>query len=68
MAVRAFQVVLRRPNAPDSVSVKKRADVQIGDVVTIDGRPWLVVEKEPPLELPGPERIICVPRRVRRLH
>jgi len=66
--VPAFEVVLRRPNVPDSVCVKKRVDVHVGDVVIIDGRPWVVVEKEPPLELPGRERVICVPRRVRRLH
>ena len=66
--MRAFQVVLRRPNVPDSMCIKKRTDAQIGDVVLIDGRPWVIVEKQPPLELEGLERVICVPRKVRRLH
>ena len=64
----AFQVVLRRPNVPDSVCIKNRVDAQVGDVVLVNGQPWVIVEMEPPLELRGLERIVCVPRKVRRLH
>jgi hypothetical protein len=66
--VPAFEVVLRRPNRPDRIRYRNRPDVQIGDVVEFDGRPWLIVEKEPPFELRRIERIICVPRRVQTMH
>jgi hypothetical protein len=66
--VPTFEVVLRRPNVPDALRIKRHADAQVGDVVRIDGRPWIVVDKEPPLSPAGRERIICVPRKVQRLH
>jgi hypothetical protein len=43
-------------------------DTQVGDVVDLDGIPWVVVAKEPPFGLRRIERIICVPRTVRVLH
>jgi len=61
----AFEVVLRRPNVPDEIRYRNGADAEIGDVVKIDGRPWVIIEKQPPLDLRRIERIICVPRRVR---
>ena len=64
----AFELILRRPNVPDRILYRNRADAQIGDVVLIDSRPWLIIEKEPPFELRRMERIICVPRKVRVLH
>jgi len=64
-AVPAFEVVLRRPNLPDRVCYRNRGDAEIGDVVTITGRPWIVIAKDPPFELRRIERIICVPRLVR---
>lgn len=66
--VPAFEVVLRRPNQPDRVRFQNGPDAEIGDVVQIDGRPWVIIEKEPPVELRRIERIICVPRRVRTMH
>ena len=64
----AFEVVLRRTNRKDRVRYWNWPDTQVGDVVEIDGRPWLVIEKEPPFELRRMERVICVPRRVRKMH
>jgi hypothetical protein len=64
----AFEVVLRRRNRKDRIRYWNSADAQIGDVVEIDGRPWVVIDKEPPFELRRIERLICVPRLVRKLH
>jgi hypothetical protein len=61
----AFEVVLRRPNRPDKICYRNHDDAQVGDVVEIDGRPWLVVEKHPPFARRRIERIVCVPRTVR---
>jgi hypothetical protein len=66
--VPAFEVILRRQNRPDRVRYRNRTDAQVGDVVQIDGGAWVIVAKEPPFELRRIERIICVPRTVRRLH
>jgi hypothetical protein len=32
--------------------------------VEVDGRPWVVVEKQPPFEQRRIERLICVPRKL----
>lgn len=66
-SVPAFEIILRRTNHPDRVRYCNRSDAQIGDVVEVDGRPWVVIEKEPPFKLRRIERIICVPRTVMRL-
>ena len=41
---------------------------KIGDILDVDGRPWVIVAKEPPFELRRIERLICVPRAVRNMH
>ena len=64
----AFEVILRRPNRTDRVRYWNRADAQVGDIVEVDGRPWVIVEKQPPFELRRIERLICVPRHVRNMH
>lgn len=64
----AFEVVLRRPNRPDRFRFRNGPDAQVGDVVEIDGRRWVIIEKEPPFELRRIERIICVPRTVQTMH
>jgi hypothetical protein len=66
--VPAFEVVLRRANRKDRVRYWNTQDAEIGDVVEIDGRPWVIVEKEPPFERRRIERLICVPRFVRSMH
>jgi hypothetical protein len=64
----AFEVILRRPNRPDAVHYRNQADAQVGDVLQIEGRPWVIVAKEPPFALRRIERIVCVRRTVRKLH
>ena len=64
----AYEVVLRRRNRKDRVQFHNASDTQIGDILRVDGIPWVVVAKEPPFELRRIERIICVPRTVRTLH
>jgi hypothetical protein len=64
----AYELVLQRPNHKDRVCYHHSAETSVGDVVYIDGIPWVVVSKEPPFELRHIERIICVPRTVRTLH
>jgi hypothetical protein len=59
--MRTFEIVLRRPNATDRVRYDNRVDAEIGDVVMVDGRPWVIIEKDPPFELRRIDRIICVP-------
>jgi len=66
--VPSFEVILRRPDRKDRVRYWNSADAQIGDVVKVEGRAWVIIEKEPPFEFRRVERLICVPRRVRRLH
>jgi hypothetical protein len=60
-------MILRR-NGTDKVRYCNRDDAEVGDVVTVDGRAWVIVAKEPPFELRRIERIICVPRKVRTTH
>lgn len=64
-SVPAYEVVLRRPNRQNKIRYKNRADAEIGDVLELDGKPWVIIEKEPAFELRRIERIICVPCRVR---
>jgi hypothetical protein len=64
----AYELVLRRRNYKDRVQHRHIDETGIGDVVYVDGLPWVVVSKEPPFELRHIERIICVPRTVRTLH
>jgi hypothetical protein len=66
--VPAFEVILRRSNRPDRVRYRNRTDAQIGDVLEIEGRPWVIIAKEPPFELRRIERVICVPRTIQTLH
>jgi hypothetical protein len=59
-----FEMILRRPRLKDRVRYCNRDTAEIGDVLTIDGRRWVVVQKQAPFELRRIERIICVPARV----
>ena len=67
-AVPAFEIILRRPQVPDKILYRTRAETVVGDLVKIKGRHWLVVLKEPPFEQRRIERLVCVPRKVRNLH
>ena len=59
----AFEFILRRPDRPDKVRYRNHEDPEVGDVVLLDGRPWIVVEKQPPFARRRIERIICIPRK-----
>jgi hypothetical protein len=50
------------------VRYRNQADAQIGDVLEFDGRPWVIIAKEPPFELRRIERVICVPRTIQTIH
>jgi hypothetical protein len=56
-----YEIVLHEPGLPQKVSFSDRAATEIGDVVMVDGRRWIVVEKDPPFELRRIERLICQP-------
>lgn len=56
-----YEIVLREPSLPQKVSFKNRAITMLGDLVSIDDKDWIVVEKEPPFELRKIERLICEP-------
>ena len=45
--MRTFEIVLRRPNLTDRVRYDNRADAEIGDVVTVEGRSWVIIDKAP---------------------
>jgi hypothetical protein len=60
----AYEFVLQRPHRPDKICYGNRDDAEVGDVVVLDGKPWLVVEKQPPFARRRIERIVCVPRKV----
>jgi hypothetical protein len=60
----AFEFVLRRSHRPDKIRYGNHDGAEVGDVVVFDGRPWVVVEKQPPFQRRRIERIICVPRQV----
>ncbi|HSC72523.1 MAG TPA: hypothetical protein VLB89_00055 [Gaiellaceae bacterium] len=64
----AYELVLRRPHRKDRVRHCHTSETRIGDVVYVDGIPWVAVSKEPPLGLRRIERVICVPRTVRTIH
>lgn len=57
----SFEVVLRRPNRQDRIRHWDGSDAQIGDIIAIERRAWVIVEK-------NGKRLICVPRRVRNMH
>jgi hypothetical protein len=61
----AFELVLRRQDRPDRIHYRNHDSAEVGDVVDVDGRPWIVVEKQPPFEQRRIERLVCVPRTVR---
>jgi hypothetical protein len=61
----AFELVLRRRDRPDRIRYGNHDSAEVGDVVVVDGRPWIVVEKQPPFEQRRIERLVCVPRTVR---
>lgn len=59
-----YEIILQRPSGMQRIRYGEHGSAEIGDVLTIDGRPWLVVSKEPPFEQRRIERLTCTPRKV----
>ena len=56
---------MQLPNGNQRVRFGEHAMTEIGDVLTLDGMPWVVIAKEPPFEKRRIERLVCTPRQVR---
>ncbi len=54
-----YEIVRERLSRRPSISFIDRELTEIGDVMTINGRRWVVVEKQPPFEERRIERIVC---------
>jgi hypothetical protein len=59
-----YEIVMQRPSGSQRVRHGEHGPAEIGDVLTIDGNPWLVIAKEPPFEQRRIERLTCTPRQV----
>jgi hypothetical protein len=59
-----YEVVMQRPSGRQRVRHGEHVPAEIGDVLTIDGNPWLVIAKEPPFEQRRIERLVCTQRQV----
>jgi len=61
-----YEIVMQPPNGKQRVRfTASDALTEIGDVLTLDGTPWVVIAKEPPFEKRRIERLVCTPRQVR---
>ena len=58
-----YEIVMQRPSGSQRVRYGEHGSAEIGDVLTIDGDPWLVIAKEPPFEQRRIERLLCTPRK-----
>jgi hypothetical protein len=59
-----YEIVMQHPNGKHRVRHGEQAMMEIGDVLTFDGAPWVVISKEPPFEQRRIERLFCTPRKV----
>jgi hypothetical protein len=59
-----YEIVLQHPSGKQRVRHGEQAMTEIGDVLTVDGAPWVVISKEPPFEQRRIERLFCTPRTV----
>jgi hypothetical protein len=57
-----YEIVMQHPNGIHGVHFGERMPAEIGDALTIDGNPWIVIAKEPPFEQRRIERLVCTPR------
>jgi hypothetical protein len=57
-----YEIVMERPSGVQRVRHGEHGPTEIGDVLTIEGNPWLVIGKEPPFEQRRIERLLCTPR------
>jgi hypothetical protein len=59
-----YEIVMQHPSGSQRVRHCEHGPTEIGDVLTIEGNPWLVITKEPPFEQRRIERLLCTPRNV----
>jgi hypothetical protein len=57
-----YEIVLQQPSGIDRVRYGEHLPTEIGDGLTIDDAPWVVIAKEPPFEQRRIERLVCSPR------
>jgi len=57
-----YEIVLQHPSGCHRVRHCEHSPAEIGDALTIDGNPWVVIAKEPPFEQRRIERLVCTPR------
>jgi len=61
-----YEIVMQPANGKQRVRFRPcHALTEIGDVLTLDGAPWVVIAKEPPFEKRRIKRLVCTPRQVR---
>lgn len=59
-----YEIIMQRPSGGQRIRYGEHGPAETGDVLTIDGSPWLVIAKEPPFEQRRIERLVCTPREV----
>jgi hypothetical protein len=59
-----YEIVMQHPSGRRRVRHAEHVPTEIGDVLSFDGTPWVVIAKEPPFEQRRIERLVCAPRRV----
>ena len=61
-----YEIIMQHPNGYHRVRHGEHAPAEIGDVLTFDDAPWVVIAKEPPFEQRRIERLFCTPPNVRQ--
>ena len=56
-----YEIVMQHPSGGQRVRHGEHVLAEIGDVLTFDGNPWVVIAKEPPFEQRRIERLVCTP-------
>jgi hypothetical protein len=59
-----YEIIMQHPSGKQRVRHCERVPTEIGDVLTFDRIPWVVIAKEPPFEQRRIERLVCTPRTV----
>jgi hypothetical protein len=59
-----YEIIMQHPSGKQRVRHGEHVLTEIGDVLTFDGAPWVVIAKEPPFEQRRIERLVCTPRTV----
>jgi hypothetical protein len=57
-----YEIIMQQPSGIHRIRYGEHLPTEIGDALTIDGNPWVVIAKEPPFEQRRLERLVCTPR------